>query len=387
MGNAAELDPGGTGGFGLSRVRGWCPSAHRPMMSGDGLLVRVKPRLGRLTFAEVSTLCDLADRFGSGMIDVTARANLQLRGVAEADHPALLDALVEAGLVEPDAGDEAGRNVTVTPFWTTDDLTVRLHDRVTEVLAAVDLPGKMGVVLDTGPAPLLQGVSGDFRFETTETGALLLRAEGAERGLELTEAEAPAALTGMIRWFLETGGAQAGRMGRHLKSCPLPEDWQQVRPGRSAGRPGLGSLIDGRMFGVPFGSTDAATLRALMTATGAKALRLTPWRMLYLEAAAPAEVPGILTEPHPVMSVSACPGAPLCSQATVSTRDVARDLAAVFDGTIHVSGCAKGCARPSSAELTLVGREGRFDLVRNGRAGDTPVETGLTAAEVRVLEF
>ena len=27
-------------------VQGWCPGAHRPMMSGDGLVVRVRPRLG-----------------------------------------------------------------------------------------------------------------------------------------------------------------------------------------------------------------------------------------------------------------------------------------------------------------------------------------------------
>ena len=29
-------------------VRGWCPNAWRPMAAGDGLLVRVRPRLGRL---------------------------------------------------------------------------------------------------------------------------------------------------------------------------------------------------------------------------------------------------------------------------------------------------------------------------------------------------
>lgn len=371
----------------MTAVRGWCPSAHRPMMSGDGLLVRVKPHLGRLSVADVAALCDLADRFGSGLIDVTARANLQVRGVAEADHPALLQGLVDAGLVDESAEEEAARNVTVTPFWTDDDLTVRLSDRVGEVLASVDLPGKMGVVVDTGPAPLLQGVSGDFRFETTDTGALLLRGEGAGLGLEITEAEAPAALTEMIRWFLDTGGAKAGRMGRHLRDQRLPEAWQQASPGPSAGRPGLGGLIGGRMFGVPFGSTDTVTLRELMAATGAEALRITPWRMLFLEGASPANVPGILSISDPVMTVSACPGAPLCAQATVSTRDVARDLAGMFGGTLHVSGCAKGCARPSPAALTLVGRDGRFDLVRNGRAGDTPVEAGLTAAEVRVREF
>ena len=64
-------------------VQGWCPGAHRPMMSGDGLVVRVRPRLARLSAAQTLGLCDLALRFGNGTIDLTNRANLQLRGVAE----------------------------------------------------------------------------------------------------------------------------------------------------------------------------------------------------------------------------------------------------------------------------------------------------------------
>ena len=30
-------------------AKGWCPGAYRPMMSGDGLVVRVRPTLARLT--------------------------------------------------------------------------------------------------------------------------------------------------------------------------------------------------------------------------------------------------------------------------------------------------------------------------------------------------
>ena len=45
---------------------------------------------------------------------------------------------------------------------------------------------------------------------------------------------------------------------------------------------------------------------------------------------------------------------------------------------VHVSGCAKGCAHPGAAPWTLVGDGGRYDLVRNGRAGDAPVRRGMT---------
>lgn len=370
----------------MSRVKGWCPSAHAPMVSGDGLLMRVKPRLGRLTSDEVTTLCDLAARCGSGLIDITSRANLQLRGVTETNHPALLADLIAADLVDADAQREAARTIVATPFWIDGDRTTRLFHIVSETLARYDLPGKFGVAIDTGPAPLLHGTSGDFRFEVTDKLEILLRAEGSAKGRVISEAEADAALSEMLQWFLDTGGAEAGRVARHLKTVPLPAAWQQELPGQFAGRPGLGGVIGGRMVGVPFGSTDAGTLATLMQKTGARALRLTPWRMLFLENAQHAEVPDILTNWSPVLDAAACPGAPLCEQATVATRELARDLAATVKGSLHISGCAKGCARPKAAALTLVGRDGRFDLVRQGRAGDTPVQMGLTADEARRLE-
>ena len=30
-------------------IKGWCPGALRPMQSGDGLVTRIRPPLGRLT--------------------------------------------------------------------------------------------------------------------------------------------------------------------------------------------------------------------------------------------------------------------------------------------------------------------------------------------------
>ena len=135
----------------MNGVKGWCPSAHHPMMSGDGLLVRVKPRMGRLSAAKVLALCDLAGRFGNGAIDLTSRANLQIRGVAETDHPALLAGLIEAGLVDGDA-DREGRNTVVTPFWRPGDLTARLYAALQPVTAALpSLPDKMGSRSILGP--------------------------------------------------------------------------------------------------------------------------------------------------------------------------------------------------------------------------------------------
>ena len=61
--------------------RGWCPTVHEPMPSGDGLLIRVKPLGGRLSAAMLRTLAGIAASCGNGAIELTGRGNIQLRGL------------------------------------------------------------------------------------------------------------------------------------------------------------------------------------------------------------------------------------------------------------------------------------------------------------------
>ena len=76
------------------------------MPTGDGLLARVHPPLGILTPAQARAVAEGARRFGNGHIDVTARANLQVRGVTEATRCGLAEALGAAALddVRSDGG-------------------------------------------------------------------------------------------------------------------------------------------------------------------------------------------------------------------------------------------------------------------------------------------
>ena len=37
-------------------IQGWCPGALRPMMSGDGLVVRIRPREGRVSGAQLAEI-------------------------------------------------------------------------------------------------------------------------------------------------------------------------------------------------------------------------------------------------------------------------------------------------------------------------------------------
>ncbi|TMV09621.1 cobalamin biosynthesis protein CobG [Ruegeria sediminis] len=369
-------------------VQGWCPGAHRPMMSGDGLVVRVRPRLARLTAEQVLGLCATAERFGNGTIDLTNRANLQLRGVAEADHQALLAELAALDLLDAEPGLEVRRNILVTPLYRDGDLTDRLARTLTACLGELPaLPAKFGFAVDTGPARLLAADSADIRLELDEKG-LILRADGVDSGRRVAEVDAIDRLLDLARWFARNHTHETRRMARLIQATPLPKEWQVAAPGPVGAPLQPGATALGPIYGGVFGQLPAAGLADLIATSGAIAMRVTPWRLILLEGGAKVPSEAFVTAPDdPLLTTDACPGAPYCPQAQAETRAIARALAPRLSGSLHVSGCAKGCARMGAADVTLVGNDGRFDLVKHGRAGDEPCQRGLSPETLKTMDL
>ena len=375
-------------------VQGWCPSALRPMLSGDGWLVRVNPPGGRLSRDAAEGIAKLAQAHGNGLIDLSSRANLQIRGVEEAGYPPLIAGLTELGLVDGTAETETGRNIVVTPFWSPGDGTQALASLLADVLrpeTAPQLPGKFGFAVDCGTSPVLARVSADIRIERGADGGLICRADGAAKGQRISAGTAAASVLQLAQWFVHSGGVigGSGRMARHLAAgARLPDAFleadAQVPP---PGQPKPGRVAAGFLVAPVFGQIRAEDLSAL---ADFGALRVTPWRMFLVERTGVVpDVPRLITEPDdPRLRVVACTGAPGCLQALQPTRALASALARTAvpaladDAVLHVSGCAKGCAHPGVAGVTLTAREAGFDLVRGGRAGDKPVMRGLTAEDL-----
>ncbi|WP_286508760.1 hypothetical protein [Variovorax davisae] len=369
------------------------------MASGDGLLVRVRPQLARLTSAQALGLCALARRLGSGLIDLTHRANLQLRGVKPHDHGAVVDALCALGLADADAARETRPPVLVAPCWQAGDDTEGI---ATELLSRLDelpvLPPKFGFAVDAGPAPVLAAAPADVRIERARSGGLLVRADGATAGHPVSRAGAVDAALAMAAWFAATAqGVEppSRRMRGHQRTLGWAEGPQPLEAAAaSVALPAPGMSALGPVYGVPFGRIEAAALATLLHDSGASGLRLTPHRALVLEGGRWCDARAFITvADDPLLRVDACPGAPSCASATVATHAVARALAsgmaAAAGGaaprSLHVSGCAKGCARARPADATLVGRDGAFDLVRGGCAWDAPVQTRLPPGALRSL--
>lgn len=318
-------------------IKGWCPGGVRPMPSGDGLLVRVRPWCGAFTREQARGLADIATTLGNGHIDLTRRANLQIRGLREESLPALHEALDRLGLLE----DETARNVMVDPLAGPEvrALALALGRALPE-----DRPAKFACLVDGGGPLSISGERADVALCVTPEG-VAVRVDGEWLGV----ADADHA----------TSAAFGGKSSlAEMTIMPVPGHRRLGRIDRFTG------------LAVPFGRLEAAQLRALAETAGLTEIRLSPWRALYVDAAVdPAGF--IFDENDPLLRIEACPGAPACASATVDTRADARRLAAIgFGGTIHVSGCAKGCARSTPADLVLVGRDGRYGMVRNGTARD-----------------
>ncbi|TBW50350.1 cobalamin biosynthesis protein CobG [Marinobacter halodurans] len=367
-----------------ARVKGWCPGAWRPMASGDGLLVRIRPHRGRLTGEQLVAVCRSAEAHGSGLVELTNRANLQLRGISEESWPALMADLADQGLIDPDPATESRRNLMLVPDWQEGDDTDVAARLLTARLADLpELPGKVGFAMDAGPAPRLTNVSADFRLERGDDSRLLVRADGRPLGTPVDSVQqAVSLMVDLAHWFVNSGGNEAGRVRRH--HVPLP-GWapESAKPARATTPLQLGRHPLGAVFGLPLGRIHAAVLKTAVERSAARHVRVTPWRRLLLEGAMPQPLDGLISDNmDPRLSVDACPGAPYCEQASVATQSLAADLSQRIGSRLHVSGCSKGCATGVSAPICLVGRRGRFDLILDGRADGLPTATDLDPSDV-----
>lgn len=395
-------------------VKGWCPGALQPMPSGDGLIVRIRPFCGALSLDQASGLADLAGRLGNGHIDLTRRANLQIRGLAESDLPALHERLGELDLIDADAETEATRNLMVGPLAGLDEATVDVRPLARAISQQLvgdprlrRLSPKFGLLVDGGGPLSIAGERADIALLALDENTVALGIDSAEgtRWLGVTPIESATAVAiAALHGFLDTAGGR-GRMRslsseraaislqERIRAAGAPLRWRDhplMRERRATGvaRPQQG--IVGTTVGVaaPFGRLEAPQLTGLVTLaahSGADNIRLSPWRTLYFgvrdgaaarSAIGGAQALGLIVDPSdPLLQVDACPGAPDCESSSVETRRDARALATLaaghgYTGRIHVSGCAKGCARSEASDLVLVGDGGDYGVAHNATARD-----------------
>ncbi|NLH80924.1 MAG: precorrin-3B synthase [Phyllobacteriaceae bacterium] len=414
-------------------VRGWCPGALRPMETGDGFLVRVRLPSGRLSAELAGELADLSRRYGNELIDLSQRANLQLRGVELENIAPLQERLAALGLVDRDEATEAVKNIVASPLSGLDPtaaidgraLVEALETRLVEDTTLHALPAKFGFVVDEGGRLALDDVAVDVRLRglpTADGPRVLIEIATAPAHWQPIAVEAlddvvdRAAALARAVITLRAGSADAPRrMWEIVKTAGLAAVFHAAGFGeKTAEIPTLprargaeavlgdhthapGAFLG---LGAPFGRFTADQLALLGDLAGERAIgeiRLTPWRAVLIPGVKPEKMPRIrpwiaagrfvFSPEDPRLAVVCCSGSSGCRSASVPAREDGETLAPVARRltrsglTLHVSGCEKGCAHPGPALFTLTGRDGRYDLVRAGRPWDEPWMTGLTLEE------
>lgn len=370
-------------------IKGWCPGALRPMLAADGYVVRLRPKDGQLSSRQGLALADLARRYGTGVLTLTSRANIQLRGIEAIDHPALLLALEVEGLLDESVRVESQRNILLSPFWQANDATqplcVALGNAQGDTGAPL-LPSKFGFVLDLGDAPYLRAASGDVRVERAHTQSptqeplFWVYPEGATTGWLGHQSLVVKAAMDLAHWFVRHNGFEnpRGRMRVLIeRALPLPDAFQTPldlmppAPQAPLGAVQVGLGQGGFLVGLRFGQMSADLCSYLC---GFGPLHMTPWRQIYLpQATVQPTHPALLTDANdPYSRIDICTGAPACTQALGETLSLAHEVAKILPKGrfAHLSGCAKGCARASACDVTIVAQKGGFLWGRNAQAGN-----------------
>ena len=138
----------------------------------NAFMCRLRIPNGILTHWQLRGIADAAERYGGGYAHVTTRANLQIREVAAASGPPLIEALHELGVNPRGAGADNIRNVTGAPTAGIDPqelLDTRpyaraWHHHILNSRTLYGLPRKFNVGFDGGGAiPVLEDTN-DIAF-------------------------------------------------------------------------------------------------------------------------------------------------------------------------------------------------------------------------------
>ncbi len=386
---AGAFSPAGAADPGLhvdARRRGACPSLSAPMETGDGLLVRLTPRTGALSLPQLAALAAAATAHGNGLLEVSARGNIQIRGVRSATLEELRDAVNAAGILPREGVPIDINPLTDAPHrdgaLEADPAPLALH--LSDALGGDEWPARLGpkvaVVIDGGGHLPLASLLADVRLDAADglwqVALAGRRADAVPLGRG-TASEAVAVALDALRRIAVLGPAARARDLGPADHAALRERLRAAGILRAPSTPAIGAvrLATGMAaaLALPFGAItgDAlGRLAALAAAHAAISVHPAAGRRLvfvfdgdadaFVAAAAGAGL--VVDGADPRLAIAVCAGRPACASAYLDTRAAGARLAAALTGPppgpIHISGCAKGCARPPSPVAEVIGSAG-----------------------------
>ena len=136
----------------FSQLRGACPGLSAPLPTGDGLLVRMLP-IGTIPLEDFGTLCGAAREHGNGVVEITTRGSVQIRGLSAESAPRFADAIAALNIAAAD-GIRVLSNVLAgldpEEVFDAGALAADLRRALAQASLAARLAPKVSVVVDSG---------------------------------------------------------------------------------------------------------------------------------------------------------------------------------------------------------------------------------------------
>ncbi|WAC18262.1 NirA family protein [Luteolibacter sp. SL250] len=350
----------------------------------ESLMLRCRIAGGALSSHQFRGLAEIAEDWGPGHVDLTTRANVQVREIMPKDAPDVLNKLIDLGLTSQGSGADNIRNITATPTTGFDPEELidvmpyakAMHHYILKNRDLYGLPRKFNISYDSGGrvsvcadtndigfyavrvAPGEHAVEPGIYFRMQLCGITGHQQFATDCGVLLTPAESLPVAAALIRVFIENGDRTNRKKARlkylvdewgipktlneiskkltfPLRFLPL-EQCEPSLPKSKHGHLGIHSQTDGKNYlGVltPVGRITVPQMHALAYIAdkyGRGEIRLTVWQNLIIPgipdenlhaATAAVLATGFDYRNNPVTGgLIACTGSRGCKYAAADTK-------------------------------------------------------------------
>lgn len=396
----------------------FCPGVLHAIPARDGLLVRVRIPGGLIAPHQLRVLADLASAVGDSTLEITSRANLQLRAIRDRDLEHLIEKIIGAGLLPSPLHDRV-RNIVTSPIagldvaevidprplvhafdrrLTAETVFTGLHpkfsfgiygggrrfSRDTDDISieATDLMPGSYFALSMGGIVTEYAVSAKDAVDCMLAAASMCMELAKETGLPV-RGKAVAAAPGAMNRIIDALSHWVTPLRFALPVTPLEEALWGLHPTPHAGRV---SVIPS----VPLGRLTAAQAHSLadVAIEFAGDLRLAGWRGVVLGAVHKTAADLIVRRLEAAglscdgldgfLGLAACAGSHGCDASLANVRADAASLAQHLCGrtaprgwTVNLSGCEKRCGRRHGATAELIAGPGGYTVYFGGTLAES----------------
>jgi precorrin-3B synthase len=377
----------------------------------DGGLARLRLAGGALSADAARAVARAASQCGSGVIELTNRANLQLRGIRDDAHVALIDIATKAGLGPASSGGDDLRNVMLSPLASdaTRELAAHIVDAMQRDDALRALSPKFALQLDGGEALAMLDHPHDLwlaaldndatHFAFGLAGSMPYCADDAAASGVIAREHVVHVVLRVLHTFLDLASDDEHRMrdvlarigaARFIEALDVPmtqaPTWRRA-PADASLRLGAHAEANGLTYyagaQTQLGRIDASTLNALadlVTRHAQGRMLMTPWQSVLIPGITASTLDDVLTQlnalgfatdvANPYARIVACAGSAGCAKSRADTKADAHRIAPLLphNAQVHLSGCERACAAAHPVETTLLAAApGRYDLYRDAR--------------------